>query len=153
MSDTTDTEGARDRARQALEQVCARGDFAAAETVYSDRFIDHVNDKDFHGQEGIRQSVGLYRRVLSDLNIRVEDQVVEADRVASRWVAEGSNHGRPIRIHGITISRFEEGRIVEDWSTSDNLSLLRQLGARRAVLFGLGELAARAKSLVGSDQR
>lgn len=65
MSDTTDTEGARDRARQALEQVCARGDFAAAETVYSDRFIDHVNDKDFHGQEGIRQSVGLYRRAAS----------------------------------------------------------------------------------------
>jgi predicted ester cyclase len=79
--------------------------------------------------------VGLYRRVLSDLRIRVEDQVAEGDRVASRWVAEGRNRGRPLRLQGITISRFEGGRIVEDWSTSDNLGLLRQLGPRRALLF------------------
>jgi predicted ester cyclase len=149
VSGRTDTKGDRERAQQALEQVCARGDFAAAEAVYSDRFVDHVNDLDFHGKEGIRQSVGLYRRVLSDLRIRVEDQVAESDRVASRWVAEGSNRGRPLRLQGITISRFEDGRIVEDWSTSDNLGLLRQLGPKRALLLAVSELWSRTRSVKG----
>ena len=145
MSDPTGAEQSRNRARAALEEVCARGDLAAAETLYSPRFVDHVNDLDFYGHQGIRRSVGLYGRVLSDLRIRVEDQIADGDRVASRWVAEGHNRGRPLRVNGITISRFEDGRIVEDWSTSDNLSLLRQLGPGRALLVGLRELARRAK--------
>ena len=97
------------------------------------------------GTKGIRQSVGLYRRVLSDLRIHVEDQVSEGDRVASRWMAEGNHRGRAIRLKGITISRFADGRIVEDWSISDSLSLLRQLGVGRVLLLGLTELARRPR--------
>ena len=35
---------------------------------------------------------------------------------------------------GITISRMEAGRIVEDWSALDSLELLRQLGLVRTLL-------------------
>ena len=54
--------------------------------------------------EGIRRSLGLYQLVFSDgdLRIRVEDQVTEGDRVASRWVAEGHNR-RLIRTWAIVI--------------------------------------------------
>ncbi len=136
-TDATPAEDDRARARRALEQVCARGDFEAAATLYHPEFIDHVNADDYFGQEGIRQSVGLYRTVLSDLSIRVEDQAAEGDRVVSRWTAEGTNGGRPLSLTGITISRLEDGRIVEDWTVSDNLSLLRQLGPWRIALLGL----------------
>ena len=130
----------RDSARRALEEVCARGDFAAAERLYSPEFVDHVNDFDYRGHDGIRESVGLYRRVLPDLRIEVVDQVAEGDRVVSRWIAEGTNRGRRARLHGITISRFAEGRIAEDWSVSDGLGLVRQLGLWRTALLGLQEL-------------
>src|SRR5215208_7659218 len=143
VSDATSHEDDRASARRALEEVCARGDFDAAETLYSPRFLDHVNDFDFAGHEGIRRSVGLYRRVFANLEIRVEDQVAEGDRVASRWTAEGTNRGRPVALKGITVSRFEDGGIVEDWTVSDNLSLVRQLGLWRTMLMGLGELRAR----------
>jgi predicted ester cyclase len=132
--------GDTDIARRALEEVCARGDFEAAASLYSARFIDHVNDRDFHGQAGIRRSVGIYRSVLSDLRIHVEDQVAEDDRVVSRWRAEGLNRGRRVSLTGITISRIEQGRIVEDWTVSDTLGLLRQLGPLRALLLGAGVL-------------
>ena len=99
-----------------------------------------MNDRDFHGQEGIRRSVGLYHRVLSDLRIRVEDQVAEDDRVVSRWRAEGSNRGRRVSLTGITISRIEDGCIVEEWTVSDTLGLLRQLGPLRALLVGVDQL-------------
>jgi predicted ester cyclase len=123
-------------ARHALEQVCSGRDASAAVGVYSPDFHDHVNAREYRGHDGIRQSLGLYQLVFSDgdLRIRVEDQVSEGERVSSRWVAEGHNRGRAIRIWGIVISRIEDGEIVEDWAASDNLDLIRQLGPRRMLL-------------------
>ena len=115
-------------ARRGLEEVCARGDFAKAEQFYSPSFKDHVNALEFRGLEGVRQSVGLYRSVFPDLEIEVEDQLVDGELVASRWIARGTNRGRRATLTGITISRIADGKIVEDWTVSDSLGLLRQLG-------------------------
>jgi len=139
---------ARDRtdlARHALEQVCSGSDPSAAVGVYSHDFHDHVNAREYYGHDGIRQSLGLYQLVFSDgdLRIRVEDQVSEGERVASRWVAEGHNRGRAIRIWGIVISRIENGELVEDWAASDNLELIRQLGPWRLLLLAIAWLRAR----------
>ena len=101
------------------------------------RFVDHVNDLEFHGLEGTRQSIAMYTSVLSGINITVQEQIVEGDRVTSRFVVSGMSFGRCVRFNGITISRFENGLIVEDWSVTDTLSLLRQLGPWRSVLAGL----------------
>jgi predicted ester cyclase len=121
-------------ARQALEQVCARGDSTLARECYAPDFIDHVNAMDLHGHDGIRQSTGLYRALFDDLQIRVVDQVSEGDRVVSRWVMIGSNRGRRAEMSGITISRLADGHIVEDWTALDSLELLRQLGLLRSLL-------------------
>jgi predicted ester cyclase len=121
-------------ASRALEQVCARGDLDLARECYATDFVDHVNAVDLHGHEGIRRSTALYRALFDDLQIRVVDQVSEGDRVASRWVMTGSNRGRRAEMSGITISRIDGGRIVEDWSALDSLELLRQLGLVRTLL-------------------
>src|SRR5436305_9250533 len=123
----------RELARRAIEEVCARGDFANAPQFYSQRFHDHVNSLEYHGLEGVRQSVELYRSIFPDLEIKADDQVVEGDRVASRWTARGTNRGRRVTLKGITSSRFEDGKIVEDWGYSDTVDLLRQLGPLRVV--------------------
>ena len=132
-------------ARHALEQVCSGSDASAAVGVYSPDFHDHVNAREYRGYDGIRQSLGGYQLVFSDgdLTIRVEEQVSEGERVASRWVGEGHNRGRAIRIWGIVISRIEDGEIVEDWAASDNLDLLRQLGRWRTLLLGLAWLRSK----------
>jgi predicted ester cyclase len=128
-----------DLARHALEQVCSGSDPSAAVGIYSPDFHDHVNAREYRGHDGIRRSLCLYQLVFSDgdLRIRVEDQVSDGERVASRWVAEGHNRGRAIRIWGIVISRIDDGEIVEDWAASDNSDLIRQLGPWRMLLLGL----------------
>jgi len=60
--------------------------------------------------------------------------------VTSRFVVTGARRGKRVRFNGITISRFENGRIVEDWSVTDTLGMLRQLGLWRSVLVGLAQL-------------
>jgi ketosteroid isomerase-like protein len=135
----------RTLARHALENVCSTADPGRAVGVYSRDFLDHVNARDYSGHEGIRESLGLYQLLFrdGDLRIRVEDQVAEGDQVVSRWVAEGHNRGRPLRLWGITISHIADGEIVEDWSASDYLDVLRQLGPRRLLLLGVDWVRAR----------
>jgi predicted ester cyclase len=135
----------RQLARRAIEEVCARGDFAKAPHFYSERFHDHVNSLEYHGLEGVRRSVELYRSIFPDLEINVEEQLVEGDRVASRWIARGTNRGRRVEMRGITISRFEDGKIVEDRGYSDTLDLLRQLGPLRVLALGAQELIKRLR--------
>ena len=120
--------------------MCARADFEATKSLYTEEFVDHVNDREFRGHDGIYESVSLYRRVLSDLRIRVRDQVAEGDQVVSRWTAEGFNRGRHVALNGITISRIRDGRIAEDWPVSDTVSLLRQLGVWRSLVLAVDEL-------------
>jgi predicted ester cyclase len=149
---TTDTVASPDlaaNARCALERVCSGADLDAPSRYYSPEFRDHVNDLEFQGLEGVRKSVETYKRTLADMSITVLDQVVDGDRVASRFIIEGTHRGRRVRFNGITISRFENGLIAEDWSVTDLLGMLRQLGLWRSISMSFaGWRASKTKSLV-----
>jgi predicted ester cyclase len=140
---TTLEQDQRAIARRALEEVCARGDFVKAAEFYSPTFTDHVGPIDYHGLDGVKKSVNLYRSVFPDLEIEVVDQVVEGDRVASRWIARGTNRGRRASLNGITISHIENGKIEEDWSYSDTFGLLRQLGLWRVAALAADQVRGR----------
>lgn len=129
-----------DHAKGALERVCSGAGLDPASQFYSPAFVDHVNDLEFRGLAGAAQSVGFYRKLLTEMSIAVEEQVVAGDRVASRFVVSGTSHGRCVRFNGITISRFENGLIVEDWSVTDTLGMLRQVGLLRSILIGARSL-------------
>jgi hypothetical protein len=89
-------------ARRALEEVCSNANPAAAVGVYSRELLDHVNARDYRDHTGIAESLALYQLLFADgdLRIRVVDQIGEGDRVVSRWVAEGHNRGRRLRLVG-----------------------------------------------------
>lgn len=114
---------------KALLNGCAGKGLEPASRYYSHDFVDHVNNLKFLGLEGVRQSVELYGKVLSDLDMEVQEQLTHGDRVTSRFVVSGISFGKRVRFNGITISRFKDGLIVEDWSVTDTLGMLRQLGA------------------------
>jgi predicted ester cyclase len=120
-------------ARRALEQVCSGRDLNGIHRDYHPDFVDHVNRFTYRGHDGARQSVALYLALFPDLSFEVDDQVTEGDKVASRWTLRGTHKGRQVELRGIVISRFEDGRIIEDWAASDTLELVRQLGLRRTL--------------------
>jgi hypothetical protein len=134
------------RAKAALERVCSGAGLDPASRYYSPSFVDHVNDLVFRGLAGTAESVGLYKRVLDDITVIVEEQVVEGDRVTSRFVVRGTRGGRRVEFGGITISRFENGLIVEDWSVVDTLSMLRQIGLFAAARLALAQRRTLARA-------
>jgi predicted ester cyclase len=131
-------------ARDALQIVCS-GELARVAEFYDDEFVDHVNAMVFHGHAGARESVGFYRSLFADLRFEIDDQVTEADRVATRWTLHGTYRRRAVELHGIVISRIRDGRIVEDHGTTDSLELLRALGPMRVALLLIDIVRGRVK--------
>jgi predicted ester cyclase len=129
-------------AKGALERVCSGKGLDSSSRYYSPEFVDYVNDVKFKGLDGVRQSVELYTKILSDIDISVEEQLTDGDRVTSRYVVTGKSFGKRVRFNGITISRFKDGLIVEDRSVTDTLGMLRQLGVWRSLLAGVRQWKA-----------
>jgi steroid delta-isomerase-like uncharacterized protein len=109
-------------------------DLVAAEVVHHDPYDPNAAD----GIAGLKRSIELNRAAFPDMKITVEDQLAEGDRVATRWRATMTHSGslgttppsgERVEMRGITIERFEDGKVVESWRSMDTLGLLRQIGA------------------------
>jgi steroid delta-isomerase-like uncharacterized protein len=106
--------------------------------VYAPDVVWHMPDQDIQGIEEAKQFIGMFNTAFPDLNATVEDVIAEGDKVVSRVTFRGTHQGeteefgpptgRQIEGPGITIQRVEGGKIVEEWNSYDNLSLLQQLG-------------------------
>jgi predicted ester cyclase len=61
-----------------------------------------------HGPEGVRRLVSRGRRAYPDLYVKIEDQIAEEDRVATRWRATATEC-----YAGISIIRLLAGKQVD----------------------------------------
>ena len=106
--------------------------------VYSPDAVWHERDRDIQGLEEAKQYEDIYRAAFPDLKAIVEDLIAEGDKVVTRVTLRGTHQGeteefgsptgRQIVVRGITISRIEGGKIVEDWDIYDDLGVMHQLG-------------------------
>ena len=106
--------------------------------VYAPDVVWHEPDQEIRGLEQAKQFVSTYETAFPDMNVTVEDVIDEGDKVVTRVTLRGTHQGqteefgpptgRQVELKGITISRIEGGKIVEDWDAYDNLSAMQQLG-------------------------
>jgi steroid delta-isomerase-like uncharacterized protein len=113
---------------------------AVVDEIYAADFVDRSPDIPGipHTREGLKQFMGVYLRAFPDANITVDDQLVEGDRVVTRWTGRGTQtgefmqmppSGKKVAVQGVQIDSFSGGKIVESWTLFDQLGMLQQLGA------------------------
>jgi steroid delta-isomerase-like uncharacterized protein len=114
------------------------GDLAGYLALYGPDAVVHGYPGVAPGLASIRRFYEAFWAAFPGSRLRVEDVLAEGDRLAVRFVVEGTHGGpfqgipptgQPVRLPGITILRFTGGRCVERWSQADFLGLLQQLGA------------------------
>jgi predicted ester cyclase len=106
--------------------------------TYTPDAVWHLPERDVKGVEEFKRYLGPYLTAFPDLAVAVEDEIAEGDTVVERFTMRGSHQGeteefgppsgRQIEFSGMTISRIEGGKIVEEWQAYANLSLKEQLG-------------------------
>ncbi|AVP99278.1 hypothetical protein C7S18_19835 [Ahniella affigens] len=125
--------------RQVYEQGLSRGEF---KVPYTSDFIGHGGNRTFDHAAGLAEAKG-FRTAFPDLEARVDLILAEGDLVSARWTATGTNTGaamgipatgKRVQISGTAVFRIQDGAIAEEWTSGDNLGLMRQLGLLPAAL-------------------
>jgi len=106
--------------------------------VYTPDIVWHNPEGDIQGIEQAKQFVTMFKTAIPDISATVEDVLAEGDKVVTRVTIHGTHEGeveefgpptgRQVETQGITIHRIEGGKIVEEWNSWDNMSLMQQLG-------------------------
>jgi steroid delta-isomerase-like uncharacterized protein len=121
-------------------EILTQGNFDVAEEIYAPDFVAHdpAMPEDVRGVEGRKEFYNMYRSAFPDAEITIEEQVAEGNTVATRWTGRGTHQGELMgvppsgnraEVVGITISRIEGGKIVEEWDIYDALGMMQQIGA------------------------
>jgi steroid delta-isomerase-like uncharacterized protein len=110
-----------------------RGDEQGYLELYAADAVLHGYPAVEPGLDGIRRFYEAFWVAFPDSQLIVEDVVAEGDKLAARFVVQGTHAGefrgipptgRPISMPGIAILRFAGGKCVERWSQADLAGLL-----------------------------
>ena len=123
-------------AKRVLLEKMGQGRFEISDEIYGPDFVAHGFGRDYTLEDDNASGRAL-RTAFPDLKVWVDRTVAESGMVAVHWRSSGTNSvktgsfpgtGKAVAIDGMTFFRFEDGRIVEEWTTYDNLSVMQQLG-------------------------
>ncbi len=109
--------------------------------LFSPNYVLHdpgIPGGELRGTESFKQKwVSMFRTAFPDLQLSVEDQVAEGDKVVTRYTGRGTHQGELMGlpptnneavVSGIIVSRVSGGRIEEEWNNFDALGMMQQLG-------------------------
>ncbi|MDF0600989.1 ester cyclase [Psychromarinibacter sp. C21-152] len=102
----------------------------------AENYIRRDADHEFTREEWVA-TLSARWEAFPDNHSNVVDVIEDGDKAAYRWEAVGRHRqtyervpptGKQVKAQGITISRFENGRIVEEWASWNKSSVLHALG-------------------------
>ena len=113
--------------RRYFEETMSKGNMA---------FVDEIADGAM--AESLKRGAAGLRSAFTDVHDQVQDQFAEGEKVVTRFSGGGVHRGvfmgvaptgKTVTWTGISIDRFEAGKIVERWTEINVLGVLQQLGA------------------------
>ena len=141
-------------ARRELEEIFTQGNLDAAEEIYAPSYISHqpAGDDDIRGVEAIKQFAAGMREAFPDLEITIEDQIAEGDKVVTRFRTRGTHQGelwgmpptgKEVEITNVSVCRIEGAR----WPRSGPLPTRHDAaaGSYRAAAWVAGQLLQSAR--------
>ncbi len=98
-------------------------------------YVDHTNKVD---REGLKQLFAIGLKAFPDWHETIEDIIAEGDKVWVRIAYTGTHRGefmgldptgKKITAMAVDIYRIVNGKLAEYWNVTDNVNILKQIGA------------------------
>jgi len=125
-------------AQQHLAENLNAGNIETAVESFAVDAVDHdPAPGQAAGREGFRAFFTELTSAFPDAHIEPAHMVADDANVAIAYTLTGTHQGdfngiaptgKTIEVRGLQIGRFEDGKIVERWGSSDELGILQQLG-------------------------
>jgi len=115
------------------------GDIDALDEVFHPDVVDHdPRPGQGPGPQGFKDFFSTMRAAFPDLEVTPSTIVADDENVSLAYTMTGTHQGefhgiattgRSIEARGVQIGRFEDGKIIERWGSSDELGIMAQLDA------------------------
>jgi steroid delta-isomerase-like uncharacterized protein len=126
--------------RRYFNEVWNQGNVAVLDELLAPSYINHTPSvpNPPPGPRGLKPIVLAMRQAFPDLHYEIKEVIATEDKVVMRVVMTGTHRGelfglpatgRKVSVEQINIEHLRDGRIVEHWRVTDELKLMRQLGA------------------------
>ncbi len=120
-------------------EAWSKGDFEAFKEVVAPDYAYYLPSRSTkpRSREEIIEIGKMLHNAFPDITFSIEELIAEGDRVIVRFIVTGTHEGEFQGIPatgnkyehgGISISRIENGKVVEQREEIDELGLMRQLG-------------------------
>ena len=120
--------------QRANEELLNKGNLELVEELFAPTYVFHGAEGDSEGgPDAIKAFLTSIRTAFPDLRVEVEILTTEGDKVAWQRTHRGTHQGeylgvpasgRLITWRSMIVTRYEEGKIVEEWGVSDRAERL-----------------------------
>lgn len=114
------------------------GDLTIVDEIYAKAFVNHNPlDPNQTDLDSYKNYISEARKCMPDIKVEIKDMIAEDDKAVCHWVCSATvtgatfgpaATGKKATWTGMTINRFEAGKIVESWWNEDIYGMLQQLG-------------------------
>lgn len=128
-------------AQQKFGEAVNTGNLEMIREVVAQDVVDHdPAPMQGPGPQGFIDFFTMMRNAFPDLHIEVEHLVADEDNVSFAYTVTGTHKGdfmgvaptgTKISARGVQIGRFENAKLKERWGSSDELGILKQIGAKQ----------------------
>jgi predicted ester cyclase len=119
-------------------EVASAGRYDVLDEILAADFVDHDAAPDQGpGVEGLKGFFRKMRGAFPDLKAEPIEIVGTGDHVAMRYAISGPHEGefqgvaptgKSFKVAALQLARFEDGRCVERWGSTDEPGMMKQLG-------------------------
>jgi steroid delta-isomerase-like uncharacterized protein len=122
-------------AMRVFEEIFNQGRFEVANEIYAKDFVNHGLHRNFTLQED-QAAARWEKQTAPDLTMSVDLIAPEEDFVTVVWTARGTNTARigwlpatgvKFEERGVTVWRIVDGKIHDEWTSFDELYIVRQI--------------------------
>ena len=126
---------------EAWAQAVMTGNLDAFDQLVSQDVVDHeaAPEQATGGPADFTACFHDLRTAFPDINISVAHLTSHEDEIALAYTIEGTQNGafagilatgKRINVRGMQIACYRDGLMIERWGSSDELGILKQIGAK-----------------------
>lgn len=123
------------------KEIIEGGNLDLIDELTVDDFVDHEQALPGQppGKDGVRFFVNAVRTAFPDIKVKaIEPTLADGNMEACHVIMTGTHNGdmagvpatgNSVEFDGTDIIRVADGKVAEHWGTTNNLSLMQQIGA------------------------
>lgn len=124
--------------KRMIEEAYNKGNLNVFDEILSNNVT--VYDASLHNEKGnfktYKEAQVNFHNAFPNMKVKIDDVFGEGDKVIVRWTATGTHTGelqgiaptkQNVKVTGISINHFKDGKITEIYQTWDRLGLLEQI--------------------------